>query len=72
MRFRRGLTVLAVDPVEAWLALADILSEHIPSPCVAPHSTHSVVGAGVRAAGPWGGGVSVREAPVKTLKTFKV
>lgn len=49
--FKSRLTVPAVDPVEARLAFADVLAEHVPSPGVAPHSTHAIVGAGVGAAG---------------------
>lgn len=56
--FQRLLTGLAVHPLEAWLAPADVLIEHIPSSGRCYHLTQPIVPAGVWAAGTWENGKS--------------
>ena len=62
---QEGLTVLAVHALEAQLALADVLAEHVPSPRVARRNADAVVCARVGVARPCGW--RWREAPDECL-----
>lgn len=50
---RVTLTVLAVDSIKAWLALADVLAKDVASAGLARHLTDGIIHARVGITGPW-------------------
>lgn len=48
-----GLTVLAVDTLKAWLALADVLAKDVTSTRLTSHFTNTIISARVGNAGPF-------------------